>query len=221
VGLAPAVYTGIYSYGLWLSRQPIEPWADTVRLFEIQRRMTDWLNPWASHWSTWWLPAKPLPLAFTRVGERIVRMMVSLPNLAVGWASFALAVASLCRVASLGPRRLVDRLRAPTDGFFQRDLVAVCWLVFLWLLPIVPGMLFDRDSYYNHYLPSYAFAVILLGGGLARLFRARPALAWIFVVATIVVLVQYLPVCIELPIRIRHAKQLLFLDGWLDSRIPR
>ena len=218
VGLAPAVYTGVYSYGLWLSRRPIEPWAETVRMFEIQKGLTDWVNPWLSHWSTWWLPSQPLPLAFTRVGKRTLRVMLSLPNLAVGWASFALALASLCRIASLGPRRLLARLRATDEGFFSSDFSAVSWLVFLWLLPIVPWMLFHRDSYYNHYLPSYAFAVILLGGGLARLFRTRPAWVWLFVIATIVVFVLYLPIWIELPIRIRHWKQLLFLDIWRDPR---
>ena len=220
LGLAPAIYTAVYSYGLWLSRRPIEPWAETVRMFEIQARLTEWVNPWVSHWSTWWLPAQPLPLAFTRVGKRVVRVMLSLPNLAVGWASFAVALASLCRIASLGPRRLLARLRATDDGFFcSSDLAAVCWLLLLWLLPIVPWMLFHRDSYYNHYLPSYAFAVILLGGALAWLFRTRPALAWLFVVATIVVFVLYLPIWIELPIRIGRWKELLFLEFWRDSRV--
>jgi dolichyl-phosphate-mannose--protein O-mannosyl transferase len=221
IAVAPAVYLGIYSYGLWLSRQPIEPWAETVRTFEIQRGLTDWVHPLLSHWSTWWLPAHPLPLAGTRVSKRIVRVMVSLPNLAVGWASFALALASLCRIASLGPRRLLARLRATDDGFFSSDLGAVCWLVLLWLLPMTPWMLFHRDSYYNHYLPSYAFAVILLGGGLARLFRARPDLVWLFVVATIVVFALYLPVWIELPIRIRQWRQLLFLELWRYERLIR
>jgi dolichyl-phosphate-mannose--protein O-mannosyl transferase len=145
--------------------------------------------------------------------------MVSLPNLAVGWTSFALALASFCRIASLGPRRLLARLRAPSDGFFQRDLPAVCWLVFLWLLPMAPWMLFHRDSYYNHYLPSYTFPVILLGGALDRLFRTRPLLVWLFVALAAVVFVLYLPVWIELPIRIRQWKELLFLDVWRDPRI--
>ena len=90
----------------------------------------------------------------------------------------------------------------------------MCWLVFLWLLPIVPWMLFERDSYYNHYLPSYAFAVILLGGGLLRLFRSHPAVAWLFIAVTVGVFALYLPIWIELPIRMRHWKNLLFLDVW-------
>jgi dolichyl-phosphate-mannose--protein O-mannosyl transferase len=219
VVLAPAVYTGIYSYGLWLSRQPIEPWAETIRMYEKQKRLTDWLHPMVSHWSTWWLPAHPLPLASTRVGKRVLRVMVSLPNLAVGWTSFALAFGSFCRIASLGPRRLLARLREPGQGFFEGDLPAVCWLVFLWVLPIVPWMLFERDSYYNHYLPSYAFSVILLGGGLARLFRTQPLLVWLFAIVTVVVFVVYLPIWIELPIRIREWRQLLFLEVWRDPRI--
>ncbi len=219
LGLAPAVYTGIYSYGLWLARQPVEPWSETIRNYEIQKRLTDWLHPLVSHWSTWWLPAHPLPLGFTRVSKRIVRAMVSLPNLAIGWTSYGLALGSLCRIASLGPRRILDRFRATDDGFFSGDLPAVCWLVLLWLLPMVPWMLFHRDSYYNHYLPSYAFAVILLGGALARLFRTRPGLVWLFVITAIVVFALYLPVWIELPIRIRHYNQLLFLDVWRDSRL--
>ena len=46
-------------------------------------------------------------------------------------------------------------------------------------------------------------------------------MAWLFVVATIVVFLLYLPIWIELPIRIRHYRELLFLDVWRDPRAGR
>jgi hypothetical protein len=42
---------------------------------------------------------------------------------------------------------------------------------------------------------------------------------WLFVLVAAAVFVLYLPVWIELPIRIRQWKELLFLEVWRDSRI--
>jgi dolichyl-phosphate-mannose--protein O-mannosyl transferase len=196
--LAPLVYWLVYAYGLWLAHRPIAPWAETMRNFRIQVGLTDWVHPRVSHWSTWWLPAKPMRLSTEHVGRGTVRILLSLPNLAVAWSSFVVAVATLCRVA-IGPRSAPSALR---------------WLLLLWILPIVPWMLFDRDSYYNHYLPSYAFAIVLLGGAVAGLFRARPLVAWAFVGAVVAVFVAYLPLWIQLPIPVERWQALLFLELW-------
>jgi dolichyl-phosphate-mannose--protein O-mannosyl transferase len=212
LALVPTVYFAVYTYGLWLAHRPLAPWAETLRIFRIQKGLTDWTHPWLAHWSTWWLPAHPMPLATTRIGKHAARVMVSLPNLAVSWPGFALGMTALCRIATLGPRRIQARIATAADGFFQKDLGAVCWLVLLWILPVVPWMLFHRDSYFNHYLPAYAFLVVLVGGALARLFRSHPLLAWLYVAAVIAVFLLYLPVWIELPIRLAHWRELLFLE---------
>jgi dolichyl-phosphate-mannose--protein O-mannosyl transferase len=175
--------------------------------------MTDWLNPWASHWTTWFVPLRPMPLVFMKVEKHVVRVMTSLPNLAILWTSSVLGVVSFCRIATLGPRRFLARLDG--SGFFAgEDLKAVGWLTLLWILPLVPWMVTYRDSYFNHYLPSYVFAVILLAGGASRLVRARPVLGWVFIAIVLAVFVAYAPVWGELPIRRRTWRALMFLGSW-------
>ena len=61
-------------------------------------------------------------------------------------------------------------------------------------------MVSGRDPYLYHYLPSYGFALILLAGGLAWLFRTRTWLAWAALGIYTTVSAVWLPVWIELPI---------------------
>jgi dolichyl-phosphate-mannose--protein O-mannosyl transferase len=94
VGVALAVYTASYSYGLSIAGHPsgiASVVKDTARLFEHHAVLTDMKNPATSGFITWILPVRPILLAFfARTGE--VRALTSLGNLALWWSSVAFAL---------------------------------------------------------------------------------------------------------------------------------
>jgi dolichyl-phosphate-mannose--protein O-mannosyl transferase len=212
--LVPLAYWSCFAVGLLVGHHPVTVVAETKRLVEGHLKLNDWTNRWTSHWTTWFVPIRPIVMCWLKLGPKRVRVMTSLPNLAILWASTAVAFVSFLRLATLGPRGFLTRLFVGGPGFFHRDLAAVGWLTLLWVLPIVPWTISDRDTYFYHYLPSYIFAVILFGGAVTRLVRARPLWGWSVLVVVAAVFVVYAPAWSQIPMRIKTFHRIMFLDSW-------
>jgi dolichyl-phosphate-mannose--protein O-mannosyl transferase len=87
-------------------------------------------------------------------------------------------------------------------------------LLGLWVLPLLPWVLTRRDSYIYHYLPCYAFAVILVAGFLAWLYRRSAVYGLLALMAIAEVSVYYAPVWGDLPLSQAAFEQRLFLKSW-------
>ncbi len=229
--LTPLTYGAIFAFALLLTGLPAGPLGvvDATRiLYETHLGKSRWDNPWVSAWYTWFLPTQPVVMRWERNGD-IVRTMVGIGNLAVWWASHLLLIAALWDLVRRGPRSLVERMWGSTEAgppseaageaaggrtFLGVHARAVGWACLLWLLPLLPWMVTKRDSYLYHYLPSYAFGAVLLGGGLAWLLRARPRLGWSLLGAITLLFVIYLPIWIALPIPRAVWRALLFVPMW-------
>ncbi|HEX3594656.1 MAG TPA: hypothetical protein VHU80_06130 [Polyangiaceae bacterium] len=77
-----------------------------------------------------------------------------------------------------------------------------------------PWILGSQDSYIPHYLPEYAFLLILLAGFVSRLYRFRRTLALGFVSLTALVSAFYAPVWGKLPITQQAFEERLFVPRW-------
>jgi dolichyl-phosphate-mannose--protein O-mannosyl transferase len=210
------VYYLCFAAGLRMLQLPSSPWAvakATHGLLSHHLVLTDMTHPATSHWYTWWLPTRPIVLHFEQ-SRGWVRALTTLGNPVLWWAG-TLAVAAAA--ASLGAR-ILQRLRgqgsSDAKGFFASHQRAATALLGFWVLPLLPWVLTRRDSYIYHYLPSYAFALILLAGFGAWLYERRSTLVLAALIVVAELSVFYAPVWGQLPLSQTAYEQRLFLERW-------
>ena len=107
-----------------------------------------------------------------------------------------------------------DGAPAPAGGAQPAER-AVALLVLGWFALLAPWML-GRGSYvfWYHYLPSYGFAIILLGGLAARAERRSPRAVAIFVGLALLIAVYFAPVRGEFPLSDAIANRRLIFLPW-------
>ena len=104
---------------------------------------------------------------------------------------------------------------SPTrPGFFETHRVGLLLLVLFYVSPILPWTTGVRDTFLYHYLPAYAFAVLLFSGMLAHLLERRRALGWPIWIAVLVVAVLYAPISSQIPMSRKEYDLRMLLDSW-------
>lgn len=215
LAVAPVVYTVFFTYGLYLSHEP-HGVGDALRatdgIVAHHAALTSFAHPLTSHWYTWFLPTRPVPLRYDVVHAGVVRAMTSLGNPLLWWT---------CDIALLGGLALSARaalrfarkksLRVFVGRLTRANMLLLAFGVTL-LLPWVVG---NRDSYIYHYLPTYAFIIIIVGGDVSFFYRRHRLRALAFVLAVALVSVYYAPVWGQLPISASGYRARLFLKMWL------
>jgi dolichyl-phosphate-mannose--protein O-mannosyl transferase len=83
-----------------------------------------------------------------------------------------------------------------------------------WVAFLAPWVLTRRDPYIYHYLPAYAFGVLLLAGYLEFALQRRPKWTEGLLVAILVVSLVYLPVWIGLGLDKTGLEARLFPLSW-------
>lgn len=218
LAVVPVIYFAQYSVGLYLARVPygvLAVYRETRRLFLQQAAATAFEHPLCSEWWWWLVMVKPIVMRFDRFGDRI-RVMSSIGNPLAWFASTAAIALALLGLLAAGARAAwarVKRAAAPT-GFFAERWQSLTLLLLLWLAPLLPWMLYGRDSYFYHYLPAYGFALCLLGGLIARLFAYRPWLGWAALVPFIVSGLVYVRFSAQIPVKEETYETLVFLKKW-------
>lgn len=218
--LAPAAYVGWFSLGLWMAKRPFGlsgVVSETKRLYLHHAGLTHWKHPLLSHWYEWYLPMRPLPMRNDPMSDGRTRIMTSLGNpllwwlvdVAVVFAALSLLVAGLLALRRHGLRAAVSRVRGISGAGSRRLLLLVCWCA-----PIAPWLISNRDSYMNHYLPAYAFGLVLV----ATLFdEVRSRFRTAGLVALLIVgqvSFFYAPVWGQLPLSRAGVEARLFLTRW-------
>ena len=154
------------------------------------------------------LETRSLPMRFDALPDGRARIMTSLGNPALWW----LVNGSLLLTGALAAWGLfrARRLRAWLSAVDPRPLLLfVCWCA-----PIAPWIVSPRDSYIYHYLPAYAFGVVLAAGWLSRLYRKLPPHGLIALLALGQVSFYYAPIWGQLPITRDGIERRLFVKSW-------
>ena len=131
------------------------------------------VHPFSSHWYTWFLPLRPIFLRRDVDVDGTIRALVTLGNPLLWWASTLAVGVSLVLLARSGPGRVWRGLTTERGAAERVRSSAVVWVIVAWAAPVVFWVPSLRDSYVYHYLPSYAFALVLLAGLVDRLLVSR------------------------------------------------
>lgn len=218
LALTPIVYVALFMFGLGLSHEPhgvLDAWRATMVIVEHHAGLTSFAHPLTSHWYTWFLPTRPVTLRYDVVRPGVVRAMTSLGNPLLWWACDLALVVGLVlsvRAAIEWARARADRRPAVRLGRTARANAVLLGFAMALLVPWVFG---NRDSYIYHYLPTYAFLLVLLGGDVSVVYRKHRLRALTFVLAVGLVSVFYAPVWGQLPLSVAGFRARLFLKMWL------
>jgi dolichyl-phosphate-mannose--protein O-mannosyl transferase len=211
---APVVYTILFVFGLFLAREP-HGVADALRatnaIVAHHAALTQFTHPMTSHWYTWFLPTRPVTLRYDVVGAGAVRALTTLGNPVLWWTCDLVLLVGLA-LCVRGVFRFVrtKSTRVSVGRLTRASMLLLAFGVTL-LLPWVFG---NRDSYIYHYLPTYAFLLVLAGGDMSHLYRRYRATVLAFVLAVGLVSVYYAPVWGQLPISAAGYRARLFLRMW-------
>ena len=201
------VYAAQFSFGLALSGAPHgigDVFHKSIELLRHHLALNDWKHPQTSHWYTWFIPLRTITLHYAR-DNGIVRALSTTGHPVLWWGVNAAVLWS----AFDGVRRM--RRHALSTG---SDAVPVSgagqlYLLLLWFLPILPWIISSRDSYLYHYLPSYVFGLMLLGGVISTV-TGRRGVQLGFVVVVALVFVYCVPVWSKIPFQADSLLHYLF-----------
>jgi dolichyl-phosphate-mannose--protein O-mannosyl transferase len=206
------------AFTLWLVGRPSSPSAVIAE------------NPMSSHWYTWFLPTRPISLRRDADIDGSIRTLVTLGNPLLWWASTLAVIAVVLTVIRTGPRRIWALLKtdatppapredepptARADRSFLEDRAgALLWVLAAWAAPIVFWIPSLRDSYIYHFLPSYAFGLVLLAGLTDRMYRRYRLHTLLAVVLVAEVTLFYAPIWSEIPLTQTALHARLFFPFW-------
>jgi dolichyl-phosphate-mannose--protein O-mannosyl transferase len=206
--LPPIVYLGWFSFGLELMGRPADLGSvieASNKLFQHHSVLTEAKNPLVGRWYTWFKPQKPILMRRDVVDLDVVRVMTSLGNPLLWWSSALSVIGTIVWTASEWLKKLHLRLSAggatAEAGSANELLEPMSWLVVAHLSSMAPWVLTQRDSYIYHYLPSYAFGLIVLAGWAASYYGKPSSRRAVLALSAVAVVVSgyYAPVWAQLP----------------------
>ncbi|HVU02056.1 MAG TPA: hypothetical protein VHE30_09900 [Polyangiaceae bacterium] len=207
---APVTFTLVSMTGLALGGEhagPLDAWRTATRIVLEHATTTSFSHPMTSHWYTWLVQRRPIPLDFVVSAPGTVRTMNSIGNLLLWWSASVVFVLTPFPV-------LVTGLRAPARAWLPGALSPTATLFTAALSLMLPWMLGRVDSYVYHYLPSYTLLLVALGGLVARVERRAPTSALAFVGGVAVVSAFYAPVWTGAELSAAAYTARLFVPGW-------
>lgn len=219
------VYDAQYALGLTLSGLPGKPrdvLAASVGLIKHHAALTEMAHPMTSHWYTWWLPTRPMLLRFDRVNTadgQLIRAMFTLGNPLLWWSSALVTLATallLVRDTARTAWLALTQRSASLIGTLtlDPDTRAACLLMAAFAGFLSPWVLTGRDSYLYHYLPCYAFALVMLAGAASRLYARNPIVLLSALALAMGVSVFFAPIWGQFPITDQGYQMRLFLEMW-------
>ncbi|MGC4094313.1 MAG: phospholipid carrier-dependent glycosyltransferase [Polyangiaceae bacterium] len=216
--LSPAVHVGLWLLALWLTDKPHDLRAlfVTMRdLFLHHVEMGHRQNDLASPWYTWPLLYHPIVVKLWLHG-RTQRYTSSAGNVLFWFPAtlLVLGVPLLAALRRLPPLRLIlnQRARAALDALSLTPELIAAFAWFALLSPWIVGR--GNYTFMYHYLPSYAFALVLLAGVVARLERTHAEPVCAFVVLAALCFVYFAPVWGDFSITEAAANRRLLWKSW-------
>jgi dolichyl-phosphate-mannose--protein O-mannosyl transferase len=214
-GLSPVVHILIWMAGLHLmghASDPLAVWNVILSSMASLHGLGQYDNPLASAWYTWPALYHPIVVKLSSSGTTS-RYASSLGNL-VFWFPAVLLVIGLPLARGLTALRTGWRKYWPPffDASFTKAVLVLAtgWAALLTLFVVSMG----KHSFFYHYLPPYAFAIILLAGVVAKLERRWPRAVLIFVALSILVALYFVPVWGEFSLTLPEANRRLIFLPW-------
>jgi dolichyl-phosphate-mannose-protein mannosyltransferase len=221
LALVPIVHVAIWSFALWISDQPHSVpavYAVMRRLLKQHLSRGSFTHVAMSKWYTWPILLHPITLRSYHTGLHI-RTLSSIGNpflwlsttLAIVGCACAMVVRFVRTARNWKKTRVWKSDVTPRDGLSFRALL---FALTCWVSPLIPWMIAKRDCYMYHYLPSYAFGLVLFGGIVAWLFRRRRIAAWLIVLTVCAVSIYYAPISSQLPLSHPAFEHRILFESW-------
>lgn len=221
LALAPLSFVAWFSLGLSMTHRPAglrDVVLTEARVFRHHAALTQWKNPLCSHWYQWFLPTRPIPMRYDAASDGLVRVLNSIGNPLLWWM---VDLAVLITAVALA-KAAFDWMRARRLPSWKQDLRSLLGtqrgrravLLGGWFLPIFPWIVTHRDSYIYHYLPAYAFGVVLVAVLLDRVYCGFRKTGLGLLLAIAVVTAYYAPIWGQLPITPAGVEHRLFVSSW-------
>ena len=191
--LMAGTYVALFSLGLSMAGEAYgvaDVGRKSLELLQHHLGLDDWKHAATSRWYTWFIPLNRIDMHYVREGN-IIRALTTAANPVLWWG---------VNVAVIWSAYLTWRRKDAVKG--------QSYLLLLWLVPLLPWIFTNRDSYIYHYLPSYAFGLVLLGVVVAAV--EKPLIRFAFVTVVTVVFAFCAPAWSSIPFA---------ADSWLHAML--
>ena len=169
-------------------------------------------NPLASPWYSW--PALYHPIVVKLSSSGTTSRYASSAGNVVFWFPAVLLVLGLPLARGLAAWRAGWRKHWPPffDAAFTKAVLvlAVGWVALITLFVVSMG----KHSFFYHYLSSYAFAIVLLAGVVAKLERRWPRAVLVFVALSVLYAIYFAPAWGEFSLTLPEANRRLIFLPW-------
>jgi len=213
--VVPLVHALVWMWGLNITGQAHDIGSLGKLMLSLYRHhldMSKHRNELASPWYSWIYMYHPIVVKLSSHGW-VNRYSSSLSNLVFVYAGIAgLALLSVGVAIVSSSRKVAGKLGSwYTPELGNGILVAVVG----WCAMLAPWTVARKGYVFHyHYMPSFAFLVLLLAGFFAHIERKKAIFAAIFVGLACAVAVFYAPVWAEIPISEKHAHWRLIWRLW-------
>jgi len=191
LALMAGTYVALFSVGLAMAGEAygvVDVGRKSLELLQHHLGLDDWEHGATSRWYTWFIPLNRIGMHYARE-EDVIRTLTTADNPVLWWG---------VNVAVVWSVYLAWRRKDPLQG--------QGYLLLLWLVPLLPWIFTNRDSYIYHYLPSYTFGLVLLGVVVASV--EKPVVRFTFVAVVTAVFAFCAPVWSTIPFA---------ADAWLHA----
>ncbi len=213
--LTPVVHVLIWFAGLHLmgGDATFKGLYDAVlHCINAQQASSTHLNPLASPWYTWPILYHPIVVKLAYSG--IHGYYASSAGNVVFWYPISLMIATLPLVTGvvLIRKKWRDAWKSAigSDFIVAALLLVLGWYALIAMWTIVLG----KHMYFYHYMPSYGFGIVLLGGTMAKLERRLPWVVFGFAALAVAVAIYFVPVWCEFPLTEEEAFRRLLFKPW-------
>ncbi len=220
--VVPALHLSVWALAFWLTGRASDLTTIVLHVAKLYRHhvlLNQSSNPLASTWYTWPAFYHPVVVKYWTHGLSKYHAS-SLGNPAL-WVTIdllflAAPLYAIVRLIAARKQGMRERLRSFATSVRDWPLAKPVGILLLgWATMIAPWTtLRTQYSFLHYYLPSYGFALLLLGGLMARLERTRPRHVLVFVGLVVAVAAYFAPVWCEFPMAEASAFHRLILPKW-------
>jgi dolichyl-phosphate-mannose--protein O-mannosyl transferase len=213
--IVPVVHGLVWMWGLRITGQPYDIQSLGKLMIHLYRHhldMTKHHNELASPWFSWIYMYHPIVVKLSSHGW-VNRYASSLSNLVFVYAGIAgLAVLSVGVAAVSSWRKLAERVG---DWYTAELGNGVLVTIVGWCAMLAPWTVARKGYVFHyHYMPSFAFLILMLAGFFAHVDRKKAIVAAVFVGLACAVAAFYAPVWAEIPISEKYAHWRLIWRLW-------
>ena len=219
--VVPVVQAAVWLLAARLSQEPTDLmslWRHVRELVLHHVEMNRSSNPLNSSWYTWPIFYRPVIIKNTTHG--LFRFYSSTVGNPVFWIAVDLFLVwsfiQLVARATAGGGGIRARLARLRDFLVGKPVGKPTLLMLLgWAAMLAPwSIVRNKFSFTHYYLPSYGFALLMLGGLVAYAERKWPRAVLVFISLALVMAIYLAPIWGEFSIRERWVNRLLLPPTW-------